>query len=69
MLVNFHLCSDIAYLDYFLFSLSPLTKRTKSKPKFGVLQSVHIRMSKGSKNKTIFKLYVEIPLVIWRFSM
>ena len=65
MLVNFHQGSDKAYLiNCFLFSLSPLTKRTKSIPKFGVLQSVHIRMGQGSKNKSAFKLSVEITLVI-----
>ena len=36
--------------------------------KFGVLQFVHIRMGQGSKNKTDFKLPVEVALVIGRVS-
>ena len=38
--------------------------------KFGVLQSFRITMGQGSKNKTVFKLPVEITMVIgWWISM
>ena len=40
----------------------------ESAQKFGVLQSVRIRMGQGSKNVTVFTLPVEMTLVIGRVS-
>ena len=48
----------------FIFIESTDKGRTKNIKKFGVLQSVHIKMGQGSKNKTVLKLSVEITLVI-----
>ena len=47
-------------VNYFVFLLSQI----KSPRKFEVLQLARIRMSQRSKNKTFFKLPVEIALVI-----
>ena len=61
--------SVIAYysLLFILFSLSESTDykgRIKSVRKFGVLQLIHIKMGQGIQKKTVFKLPVEITLVI-----
>ena len=40
----------------------------ESVQKFGVLQSVRLKMGQGNKNKTAFKLPVKITLVIGRVS-
>ena len=40
----------------------------ESVQQFRVLSSVRVRMGQGSKNKTIFKLPVEITLVIGRVN-
>ena len=54
VLVDFDQCSHIAIIvDYFLFLLSPLTKKEQKACQVGVLQSVHIRIGQASKNKTV----------------
>ena len=62
--------NDIDYYSSLVISMTESTNQgiISSQQKFAVLESYLIMMSQGTKNKAIFKLFVEITLVIGRVS-